>query len=135
MLKGIRSSNIVVGAYTDSAGGICPMLAAHRQGERTDALRFAKAWDVYGKARKVRNASRRELRVLERLLLESLDGAAPVTNLGAAVEETKALRRSLAERAARETPQEEIRAGRLRKSDAERVLATFDQRVKELQDA
>jgi hypothetical protein len=133
MLAGIRSSTIVVGAYTDSNGGVCPMLAAHRQGERTDALAFAKAWDVYGRARKVRRASRRELRVLERLLLESLEQQeAPVTNLGLAVAEHQAMRRATAERDARETPQE-LSSGsvldRPRKSDVERALANFEQHV------
>src|SRR6478752_6175540 len=35
MLDGIRSSEIIVGAYSDRAGGVCPMLAAHRCGGRT----------------------------------------------------------------------------------------------------
>jgi hypothetical protein len=30
MLDGIRTSPIVVGAYTDNRGGVCPMLAAQR---------------------------------------------------------------------------------------------------------
>src|SRR5919112_5522615 len=32
MLDGVRANTIVVGAYTDGNGGICPMLAAHRNG-------------------------------------------------------------------------------------------------------
>jgi hypothetical protein len=35
MLEGIRRNEIIVGAYADRAGGVCPMLAAHRCGERT----------------------------------------------------------------------------------------------------
>src|SRR3954467_3110112 len=36
MLRGIASNRIIVGAYVDPAsGGICPMLAAHRNGGRT----------------------------------------------------------------------------------------------------
>ena len=31
MLEGVRENEIIVGAYTDRDGGICPMLAAHRQ--------------------------------------------------------------------------------------------------------
>jgi hypothetical protein len=42
MLDGIRSSPIVVGAYTDGRGGVCPMLAAHRRGGRTSFVSFAR---------------------------------------------------------------------------------------------
>ena len=42
------SNRIIVGAYVDSeSGGICPMLAAHRNGGRTDVAAFARAWDEY----------------------------------------------------------------------------------------
>ena len=48
MLRGIASNRIIVGAYVDStSGGICPMLAAHRNGGRTDVAAFARAWDEY----------------------------------------------------------------------------------------
>ena len=48
MLRGIDSNRIIVGAYVDpSSGGICPMLAAHRNGGRTDVAAFARAWDEY----------------------------------------------------------------------------------------
>ena len=32
MLEGIRTNEIIVGAYSDRDGGVCPMLAAHRNG-------------------------------------------------------------------------------------------------------
>src|SRR5918996_1928694 len=32
MLQGIDANRIIVGAYTDRQGGVCPMLAAHRNG-------------------------------------------------------------------------------------------------------
>src|SRR3954463_2503726 len=32
MLEGIAANDIIVGAYTDRKGGVCPMLAAHRCG-------------------------------------------------------------------------------------------------------
>jgi hypothetical protein len=32
MLEGIEANRIIVGAYSDRQGGICPMLAAHRNG-------------------------------------------------------------------------------------------------------
>src|SRR4051812_49748318 len=43
MLAGIRSNEIIVGAYADRAGGVCPMLAAHRCGGRTSLLSFPRA--------------------------------------------------------------------------------------------
>ena len=91
MLDGVRTNTIVVGAYTDGAGGICPMLAAHRNGGRTSFLSFARAWDGFARADDVRRATPRELRVLEGLLMQSLeevpDGA---TDLGAAIAEHRA---------------------------------------------
>ncbi|HEX5870221.1 MAG TPA: hypothetical protein VFY65_07400, partial [Longimicrobium sp.] len=48
MLKGIETNRIIVGAYVDAeSGGICPMLAAHRNGARTSVANFARAWDSY----------------------------------------------------------------------------------------
>src|SRR3989337_281819 len=48
MLRGIETNRIIVGAYVDSqSGGICPMLAAHRNGARTSVANFARAWDSY----------------------------------------------------------------------------------------
>jgi hypothetical protein len=64
MLEGVRSNDIIVGAYADRAGGVCPMLAAHRCGGRTSFISFAKAWDGFAGARRARRASERELRVL-----------------------------------------------------------------------
>src|SRR5436309_3409468 len=67
MLHGLRTNEIIVGAYS-SDGGICPMLAAHRAGGRTSMISFAKAWDRFAlrgrrKARP-RPATARELREL-----------------------------------------------------------------------
>jgi hypothetical protein len=64
MLEGVRSNDIIVGAYADRAGGVCPMLAAHRCGGRTSFISFARAWDGFAGARRARRASERELRVL-----------------------------------------------------------------------
>ena len=36
MLDAIEHNRIIVGAYTDRHGGVCPMLAAHRNGGRTE---------------------------------------------------------------------------------------------------
>jgi hypothetical protein len=84
MLEGIRSSPIVVGAYTDGRGGICPMLAAHRHGGRTSFVSFHRAWDAYARTKVVRRATERELRTLEHLLTASLAAEAE-TDLGAAI--------------------------------------------------
>ena len=47
MLAGVEANRIIVGAYTDRDGGVCPMLAAHRNGGRTSLASFARAWDRY----------------------------------------------------------------------------------------
>jgi hypothetical protein len=73
MLRGIDSNRIIVGAYVDpESGGICPMLAAHRNGGRTSLASFARAWDAYTNARRPRRATRREVRTLRALIESSL---------------------------------------------------------------
>jgi hypothetical protein len=73
MLDGIDANEIIVGAYTDRRGGVCPMLAAHRHGGRTSLASFAKAWDRYtGAGRRARPATARELRTLRAMLEASL---------------------------------------------------------------
>src|SRR3954449_6827213 len=73
MLDGIEANEIIVGAYTDRRGGVCPMLAAHRHGGRTNLASFAKAWDRYtGARRRPRPATQRELRTLRAMLEASL---------------------------------------------------------------
>jgi hypothetical protein len=66
MLEGMgRYDRIIVGAYTDRTGGVCPMLAAHRCGGRTDFRGFARAWDRFtGAGKRARRASEREVRTL-----------------------------------------------------------------------
>ena len=66
MLEGMRRyDRIIVGAYTDRTGGVCPMLAAHRCGGRTDFRSFARAWDGFtGAGKRARRASDREVRTL-----------------------------------------------------------------------
>ena len=67
MLEGIRANEVIVGAYTTD-DGVCPMLAAHRAGERTSSIAFARAWDRFafrnGRDRRPRRATERELLVL-----------------------------------------------------------------------
>jgi hypothetical protein len=108
MLDGIRSSPIVVGAYTDGRGGVCPMLAAHRRGGRTSFVSFARAWDAYARTKAVRRATERELRTLEHLLVASLAAEAEI-DLGAAIEAHKTARFP------------EIIARRLRQPEGERT--------------
>ena len=137
MLDGIRSNPIIVGAYTDSQGGICPMLAAHRNGGRTTLLAFARSWDRFAGSRRVRKASRRELAVLERLLTQSLANHAEHTDLAAAIADHVELKRR--HRVAPEPRDPQIQAARLtpgrvgrlrpRRADAERALARLDQHV------
>jgi hypothetical protein len=72
MLVGLHANRIVIGAYTTRSGGICPMLAAHRCGGRTDFRDFARAWDAIASPKRPRFAQRHELDLLRALLEESL---------------------------------------------------------------
>jgi hypothetical protein len=73
MLEGIQHNEIIVGAYTDRKGRVCPMLAAHRNGGRTSLASFAKAWDRYtGAKKRARPATEREVRTLRSMLEASL---------------------------------------------------------------
>lgn len=74
MLDGIAANTIIVGAYTDRRGGVCPMLAAHRCGGRTNLLAFARAWDRFCDAKEPRTATERELSVLKAHLEASMLG-------------------------------------------------------------
>jgi hypothetical protein len=111
MLKGIQTNRVVVGAYTDKRGGVCPMLAAHRNGGRTSFGAFALAWDAYTGARKPRRASAREVRTLKgylelALVREGIRPEDPIrreSTLAAEVRAVKAARRRLAEADARES--------------------------------
>jgi hypothetical protein len=102
MLDGIQESPIIVGAYTDRDGGVCPMLAAHRRGGRTSLVSFARAWDRYTRAgRRSRRASHREVRTLKTMLEGSLLRDDAVRGeLAEAVAELKAIRARRAAEAA-----------------------------------
>jgi hypothetical protein len=72
MLEGLEQYDIIAGAYSNRNGGVCPMLAAHRCGGRTDLRSFARAWDRFTGAGRARRASERELRTLAAQLEASL---------------------------------------------------------------
>jgi hypothetical protein len=73
MLDAIDANRIIVGAYTDRQGGVCPMLAAHRNGGRTSLASFARAWDRYTRARgRPRPATDREVGTLRTMLEASV---------------------------------------------------------------
>ena len=99
MLQGIRSNDIIVGAYTHD-GGICPMLAAHRNGGRTSFISFAKSWDRFTRAKGPRKATQRELRILEAMLVASLTED---IELDGAIAEHQALARDRRAREAEQT--------------------------------
>ena len=87
MLEGIGRNDIIVDAYT-SQDGVCPMLAAHRAGGRTDLISFAGAWDRFvggGRRAHGRRASVHELRILLTQLQASLDEAEASHGLAAAI--------------------------------------------------
>jgi hypothetical protein len=104
MLEGIDANQIIVGAYTDKDGGVCPMLAAHRNGGRTSLASFARAWDAYtGAWEHTRPATRREVRTLRAMLEASLWTDGPSNELADAVAEHQA---SQADRAVRDEHEE-----------------------------
>src|SRR5437764_6741561 len=87
MLDGIDASRIIVGAYTDDNGGVCPMLAAHRNGGRTNLASFARAWDRYtGAYEGARPATKREIRTLKAMLEASLWTDGPQESLASVVD-------------------------------------------------
>ncbi|MGO8903995.1 MAG: hypothetical protein ACLQMH_00045 [Solirubrobacteraceae bacterium] len=92
MLDGVRGGErIIAGAYVDGEGGVCPMLAAHRNGAPTTFLSFARAWDRFTRVgRGVRRVSPRELSILVGQLQASLLSEAGV-DLDRAIEEHREL--------------------------------------------
>ena len=102
MLRGIAANPIVVGAYVDrDSGGICPMLAAHRNGGRTNLGSFARAWDRYTGAKRPRLATRREVSTLRSLLEGSIaEDISDGTSIAAAAAQIRAERAELAARQA-----------------------------------
>lgn len=111
MLQGVESNTIIVGAYTDRDGGVCPMLAAHRRGGRTDLASFARAWDRYTRVgKRSRTATEREVRTLTTMLEASLaEDDFARGELATAIAELKAVKARRAQEAAPAVPPEEHR--------------------------
>jgi hypothetical protein len=108
MLAGVRSHDIIAGAYTDRSGGVCPMLAAHRCGGRTSLISFAHAWDRFTRTKRARRATERELRILTAHLEASLLAEHRPDLERAIIEHREALERSAAEHGRlRRIPQDE----------------------------
>jgi hypothetical protein len=94
MLEGIRHNDIILGAYASEDGGVCPMLAAHRSGGRTNAESFAKTWDRFGavNGRRARRATERELLILTtHLEMSLLADSEPAPDLAVALAEHRRL--------------------------------------------
>jgi hypothetical protein len=116
MLVGIQNNTIVVGAYAIE-DGVCPMLAAHRNGGRTDFIAFARAWDEYcfrgvrQRRRKPRLATPTELATLRAHIETSLLAEETVDLAGAVAQHQDLMaRRELVARAERERLSEGILA-------------------------
>jgi hypothetical protein len=124
MLEGIRANEIIVGAYSDRAGGVCPMLAAHRHGGRTSQVSFARAWDRFSGAKRARRASARELRVLEDQLEASILSA---VDLDAAIADHQSIARDRRSREARRTGLGWL-TDRRADADAEHALSEAERR-------
>jgi len=122
MLEGVRDSDIVVGAYTDRSGRVCPMLAAHRRGGRTDFISFAKAWDRFARVKRARPATDREIRILESLLEASLHADEQV-GLAPVIAEHQSLARRRRAREAARTGRWRLPGRRAAEPEAEPVVA------------
>lgn len=89
MLSGVMSNTVITGAFSDGTG-ICPMLAAHREGGRTACVSFPQAWDtfcgVHGR-NITRQATKEEVSVLRAQLEQSLDDRGGDTMLADAIHE------------------------------------------------
>lgn len=126
MLEGIASNEIIVGAYSDRDGGVCPMLAAHRCGGRTNFISFAKAWDAFAGVKRARRATEREIRILRTHLEASLaaEELCPPTDLGRAIQAHQSIRRT-------RRSQEVLEVPALSDAISEHQAAARDRRARE----
>lgn len=115
MLDGLAGNDIIVGAYSNG-DGICPMLAAHRAGGRTNFIAFAEAWDRFAQrsvsTRRARRASERELLILRTYLRASLleEESGACTLAGAIAEHRALAAHTAAQVAAQDAAQRAARA-------------------------
>jgi hypothetical protein len=125
MHDAVQRNSIIVGAYVDRDGGVCPMLAAHRNGGRTNFESFAKAWDRYTRASGPRRATERELATLVNMLETSIAAhdARFAGDLGDAIAEHRATQR-------RRARAEELSGWRsvFKRADYERAFAELDEK-------
>ena len=126
MLAGIERNPIVVGAYQHGKG-ICPMLAAHRAGGRTDHPGFAKAWDGYSGTTRARRATERELRTLRTMLEASLEHDEYGSLAEAAAELREARRRSTPDLVAELKKREQSRWARVFRRRDRRLLKHLEE--------
>ncbi|HEV2924844.1 MAG TPA: hypothetical protein VGW98_12465 [Solirubrobacteraceae bacterium] len=133
MLQAVRAGErIIAGAYVDRQGGVCPMLAAHRRGGRTDFISFARSWDRFTRVDgKAREATPREVGILAAHLEDSLTSVSGL-DLDLAISEHRALRGSRL-RGRRQLPDAadpsgEIRARRIGKPECRGAGGKFARR-------
>jgi hypothetical protein len=91
MLVGLANNTVITGAFS-GGGGVCPMLAAHREGGRTSCVSFPEAWDrftgVHGRSI-LRQATQYEVAALRAEIEDSL--APRTSELAAAIAEHYAI--------------------------------------------
>src|SRR3954453_8062321 len=128
MLEGIANNEIIVGAYTDRVGGVCPMLAAHRCGGRTNFISFARAWDRFAKVRHPRKATEREVDILQTQLEASLM-AEERTGFDGAIADHQALTRERKAREARDSGSDWRWLRRPKRSEIEAAREVVDREL------
>jgi hypothetical protein len=134
MLRGIDTNRIIVGAYVDtSSGGVCPMLAAHRNGGRTSVASFAIAWDEFTGAKRPRRASRREVHTLRSLLEWSLGASSglPVGSLAEAAAQIRAEREQFRCATAPPVVEPVVEPGAVKITRSKDVLAAAEEQLAE----
>lgn len=131
MLEGIATNEIIVGAYSDRDGGVCPMLAAHRCGGRTNFISFAKAWDAFAQVKRARQATEREVRILRTALEASLraEQDAPPGDLAGAIADHQAAARDRRTLEAAQDGGWDFLRTRREDRDAERALERLEREV------
>jgi hypothetical protein len=132
MLDGIRTNPIIVGGYTDNRGGICPMLAAHRNGGRTTFLTFARSWDAFSHTKRIRRATHRELAILDELLETSLLEEEAAVDLAAAIADHKAVKQRRETQEFPEITARRLKPGKLRLDDYERAYERLNEELARL---